>query len=59
MYAADKVAKLRAARRGGPELRPEQLEHFAATLDDLRAAYPDLPFLDQLESELERLPESP
>jgi len=59
VYAADKVAKLRAARRGGPELRPEQLDHFAATLGDLRAANPDLPFLTELESELERLPESP
>src|SRR5439155_23754221 len=59
VYAADKVAKLRAARRGGPELRPEQLDHFAATLEELRAAYPDLTFLAELESELERLPESP
>ena len=59
MYAADKVAKLRAARRGGPELRSAQLDHFAATLDELRAAYPNLTFLAELESELERLPEAP
>ena len=59
VYAADKVAKLRAARRGGPELRSAQLDHFAATLDELRAAYPNLTFLAELESELERLPEAP
>jgi (p)ppGpp synthase/HD superfamily hydrolase len=55
VYAADKVAKLRAARNGGRDLRPAQLRHFAATLDELRAAHPGMPFLAELERELKLL----
>ena len=52
IYAADKVAKLHEARENADELPPAKLAHYAATLRELRAAYPDLPFLDQLEREL-------
>jgi polyphosphate kinase len=53
VMAADKIA--RASRAAGGRLRPEKLRHFQATLDELRATYPDLPLIDPLERTIARL----
>ena len=53
VIAADKLA--RATRAAGGMLRPEKLRPFRAALDELRAAYPDLPLLDALEDAVARL----
>ena len=55
VYAADKVAKLRAAREAKREPGRAQREHFEAVLRELRARYPSLAFLDELEAELDLL----
>jgi (p)ppGpp synthase/HD superfamily hydrolase len=52
IYAADKLAKVRQVRRTGTLVPRPKLRHYAETLRTLRQAYPDLPFLDELEPEL-------
>jgi hypothetical protein len=39
--------------RGQKAPDPKKLEHYRATLDAMRDSYPDLPLLDELESELQ------
>lgn len=55
IYAADKLAKTSAIRdRGGP-VSDHKLHHYRQTLVELRQAYPELPFLDELEEGLPEL----
>jgi hypothetical protein len=42
-------------RRGLKEPDAGKFAHYAATLDTMRAAYPDLPLLDELDAELHAL----
>jgi polyphosphate kinase len=53
VMAADKLA--RATRAAGGRLRAEKLRHYRATLEELRAAYPDLPLLEPLETAIAQL----
>jgi hypothetical protein len=39
-------------RRGQKQPDARKLGHYGATLEMMRAAYPDLPLLDELDSEL-------
>jgi (p)ppGpp synthase/HD superfamily hydrolase len=52
IYAADKLAKARALGEGRGSVSDAQLHHYWQTLYELREAYPDLPFLDELEAGL-------
>jgi GTP diphosphokinase / guanosine-3',5'-bis(diphosphate) 3'-diphosphatase len=52
IYAADKLATTRSLD-GPPE--PPRLEHYVATFRVLCETHPDLPFLDELRAELERI----
>jgi GTP diphosphokinase / guanosine-3',5'-bis(diphosphate) 3'-diphosphatase len=52
VFVADKLSNARRMRRGQKEPEQRKLEHYAATLATMRAAYPDLPLLDELEGEL-------
>jgi (p)ppGpp synthase/HD superfamily hydrolase len=52
IYAADKLAKVRAIRGGGADVPDEKLEHYRRTLVELRGADAELPFLADLEAEL-------
>ncbi len=53
VIAADKIA--RATRAAGGMLRPEKLRHYRATMEELQAAYPQLPLLEPLEDAVARL----
>lgn len=55
IYAADKLARVRAMRAGDEASDPRRLAHYRATLELFRAERPDLPFLGELESELPEL----
>jgi (p)ppGpp synthase/HD superfamily hydrolase len=55
IFVADKISNARRMRRGQKELDPRKIAHYAATLEQMRQAYPDLPLLDQLEQELAAL----
>jgi (p)ppGpp synthase/HD superfamily hydrolase len=52
LFVADKLSNARRMRRGQKEPDPRKLAHYAQTLATVRAAYPDLPLLDELEAEL-------
>ena len=52
IYAADKIATIRSARAEDEQIDPERLDHFLQTLETLREAQPDLPFLADLQHEL-------
>jgi (p)ppGpp synthase/HD superfamily hydrolase len=52
LFVADKLSNARRMRRGQKELDPKKLGHYRATLKTMREAYPDLPLLPELESEL-------
>jgi GTP pyrophosphokinase len=52
IYAADKIASIRSARAEHEPIHPERLDHFLRTLETLRHAQPDLPFLADLQHEL-------
>jgi predicted HD phosphohydrolase len=56
IYAADKLAKTRALHHddGGP-LSDARLDHYRQTLIELREAYPELPFLEELADALRAL----
>jgi (p)ppGpp synthase/HD superfamily hydrolase len=55
IYAADKLAGARSMRDEPGAVPEPQLEHYLASLDELRERYPDLPFLGDLRAELERV----
>ena len=52
LFVADKLSNARRMRRGQKPADPAKLAHYRSTLETMRAAYPDLPLLDQLEAEL-------
>lgn len=52
IYAADKIATIRSARAEREPIHPERLDHFLRTLETLRHAQPGLPFLADLQHEL-------
>jgi (p)ppGpp synthase/HD superfamily hydrolase len=51
LFVADKLANARRMQRGQKEPDPKKLAHYRATLETMRAAYPDLPLLDELAAE--------
>src|SRR2546421_3259982 len=55
VFVADKLSNARRMRRGQKRPDPKKLAHYEATLESMREAYPDLPVLAELESELEAL----
>jgi (p)ppGpp synthase/HD superfamily hydrolase len=60
LFVADKLSNVRRMRRGQKEPDGRKLQHYRATLETMREAYPDLPLLDDLETELRaRAPETP
>jgi (p)ppGpp synthase/HD superfamily hydrolase len=54
LFVADKLSNAHRMRRGEKEPDARKLAHYALTLATMRAAYPDLPLLDELEAELTR-----
>jgi (p)ppGpp synthase/HD superfamily hydrolase len=52
LFVADKLSNARRMRRGQKRLDIRKLEHYRATVETMRAAYPDLPLLAELEAEL-------
>jgi (p)ppGpp synthase/HD superfamily hydrolase len=52
LFVADKVSNARRMRRGQKDPDPQKLEHYRATHETMKAAYPDLPLLGELEEEL-------
>jgi (p)ppGpp synthase/HD superfamily hydrolase len=55
IYAADKLAKVRAAAATGDVPAPRKLRHYRRSVQTLGRAFPGLPFLEQLRTELEDL----
>jgi (p)ppGpp synthase/HD superfamily hydrolase len=55
IYVADKLATTRQMNEEGEEPEAQRLEHFRATLRELSDAHPELPFLGELRTELDRL----
>jgi (p)ppGpp synthase/HD superfamily hydrolase len=55
IYAADKLAKTSAIRHHGGPVSDPKLHHYRQTLIELRAAYPELPFLSELDEGLSEL----
>ena len=58
LFVADKLSNARRMRRGQKQPEARKLAHYRATLETMRAAYPDLPLLDELESELAAIGEA-
>jgi GTP pyrophosphokinase len=54
IYAADKLATAKGLD-GAAQLPPQKLEHYRQTLRTLCETHPDLPFLPELEKELDRI----
>lgn len=52
VFAADKLAKVRELSAEGAAIEPPKLEHYARSLDMVRSAHPEVPFLGDLEREL-------
>lgn len=52
LFVADKLSNIRRMKRGQKDPEPEKVAHYEATLATMRAAYPELPLLDELEAEL-------
>lgn len=52
IYAADKLARVRAMREAGEPVDPKRLAHYRSTLELFMARRPDLPLLDLLAAEL-------
>jgi (p)ppGpp synthase/HD superfamily hydrolase len=52
LFVADKLSNARRMRRGQKEADARKVGHYGATLETMRAAYPGLPLLDELEAEL-------
>jgi len=55
LFVADKLSNARRMRRGLKQPDAGKFGHYAATLETMRAAYPDLPLLDELDAELHAL----
>jgi (p)ppGpp synthase/HD superfamily hydrolase len=55
IFVADKISNAGRMRRGQKKPRARKIAHYAATLELMRQAYPDLPVLDQLAEELTAL----
>jgi len=55
IFAADKLARVRAADAGGEPPSPAKVAHYRQTLELLIARYPGLPFVDELEERLGEL----
>ena len=55
IYAADKLARIRALRAAGDPVDPKRLAHYRATLELFSAERPGLPFLEQIAAELPEL----
>jgi (p)ppGpp synthase/HD superfamily hydrolase len=52
LFVADKLSNIRRMKRGAKEPDPKKVAHYRATLETMRAAYPGLSLLDELEAEL-------
>jgi (p)ppGpp synthase/HD superfamily hydrolase len=52
LFVADKLSNARRMRAGKKRPKSRKLGHYAATLELMRSAYPDLPLLGALEDEL-------
>jgi GTP diphosphokinase / guanosine-3',5'-bis(diphosphate) 3'-diphosphatase len=55
IYIADKLANIRALRADPSSVPREKLDHYVATVEILCEAHPELPFLQEVQDELERL----
>jgi (p)ppGpp synthase/HD superfamily hydrolase len=55
IFAADKLATTRKLNAQGEVPPPERLEHFERTVRLLQSAHPEVPFVDWLAAETERL----
>jgi len=55
IYAADKLARVRALRDEGAAVPDAKLQHYRHSFEELRDAHPELPFLVQLGDELRAL----
>jgi (p)ppGpp synthase/HD superfamily hydrolase len=55
IYAADKLARVRAYVASGDEVDPDRLQHYRDTLRLFTAVRPELPFLSELATELPEL----
>ena len=52
VFAADKLAKVRELEAEGSAVEPAKLEHYCRSLEMVRSAHPEVPFLEDLEREL-------
>lgn len=52
LFVADKLSNARRMQQAKKEPDAKKVGHYGATLETMRAAYPDLPLLDELEREL-------
>jgi (p)ppGpp synthase/HD superfamily hydrolase len=52
LFVADKLSNARRMRRNQKKPDARKIAHYAATLEMMRSAYPDLPLLDELDEEL-------
>jgi RimJ/RimL family protein N-acetyltransferase len=55
VFAADKLAKVRALNRSGQTCPLRKLAHYRETVRLLRERRPEIPFLDELQDELDEL----
>lgn len=55
IYAADKLARVRAYRAAGTEVEEQRLDHYWDTLQLFASRRPELPFLSELATELPEL----
>jgi RimJ/RimL family protein N-acetyltransferase len=55
VFAADKLVSMRALNEAGRAPDPRRLDHYRASVRLLRERAPEVPFLAQLETELEQL----
>jgi (p)ppGpp synthase/HD superfamily hydrolase len=53
LFVADKLSNARRMRAAKKEPDARKIAHYGATLETMRAAYPDLPLLPELQEELE------
>lgn len=55
IFAADKLASARTLRDSGETAPPAKLDHYQRTLQILRDRHPEVPFLEELQAELDHL----
>jgi (p)ppGpp synthase/HD superfamily hydrolase len=53
IFVADKLSNARRMRRNAKQPDARKIAHYASTLELMRARYPDLPLLDQLDEVLQ------